>query len=166
MSTCATRIYTQKHQSLLPMWNAANEIRRELFHFAKQQRQEMDFGLVGDPNTGELGVCQTMVSTSKLGFVQVSFPRADFVIEVYHHTLLLTFRPFLVLRAKLRHDIASGEHPAIGTPNLPPWLDTACEQCLDAARHSVGFLSGACEQNVLCRVGFPLLLHAFVKALV
>ncbi len=65
MSKCATRIYKQHHESLLPVWNAANEIRRELHRLVEQQRKDLNFGLVGDPSTGELGVCQTMVSTSK-----------------------------------------------------------------------------------------------------
>ena len=65
MSKCATRIYNQNHKSLLPLWNAGNEIRRELLQFAEQQRKDMHFGLVGDPNTGELGVCQTIISTSE-----------------------------------------------------------------------------------------------------
>ncbi|KAF5607360.1 uncharacterized protein FSUBG_5259 [Fusarium subglutinans] len=114
------------------IWNAAIEIRRELHQFAEQQLKDMKFGLVGDPSTGELGVCQAMVST------------------MYHHTLLLTFRPFLILRAKLNHDRAA----ATSAENLqmpPPWLDSACEYCLEAARNSVGFLTGSCATNILCR---------------
>ncbi|EMT68155.1 hypothetical protein FOC4_g10012565 [Fusarium odoratissimum] len=116
----------------LSLWNAAIEIRRELHQFAEQQLKDMKFGLVGDPSTGELGVCQAMVST------------------MYHHTLLLTFRPFLILRAKLNHDRAA----ATSAENLqmpPPWLDSACEYCLEAARNSVGFLTGSCATNILCQ---------------
>ena len=54
---------------------------------------------------------------------------------MYHHTLLLTFAPCLILRAKLRQETA--------TPN---------EYALDAARRLVGYLARACEQNILCRV--------------
>ncbi|EYB33001.1 hypothetical protein FGRA07_06255 [Fusarium graminearum] len=132
MDKCVKRIYSPRHDSLLPVWNAAVEIRRELHQFAEQQLKDMKFGLVGDPSTGELGVCQAMVST------------------MYHHTLLLTFRPFLILRAKLNHDRAS----ATSADNLqlpPPWLDSACEYCLEAARNSVGFLTGSCATNILCR---------------
>ncbi|RFN51479.1 hypothetical protein FIE12Z_4215 [Fusarium flagelliforme] len=132
MDKCVKRIYSPRHDSLLPVWNAALEIRRELHQFAEQQLKDMKFGLIGDPSTGELGVCQAMVST------------------MYHHTLLLTFRPFLILRAKLNHDRAS----ATSADNLqppPPWLDSACEYCLEAARNSVGFLTGSCATNILCR---------------
>ncbi|KAJ4291298.1 hypothetical protein N0V88_006302 [Collariella sp. IMI 366227] len=55
MSKCATLIYKQRHKSLAPVWNAANEIRRELLQFAEQQRKDLNFGLIGDPSTGELG---------------------------------------------------------------------------------------------------------------
>jgi hypothetical protein len=65
MSKCVTRIYKQRHQSLAPIWDAANEIRRELQRFAEQQRSDLNFGLVGDPSTGEHGLCQTIISTSK-----------------------------------------------------------------------------------------------------
>lgn len=65
MDKCVKRIYSPRHDSLLPVWNAALEIRRELHQFAEQQLKDMKFGLIGDPSTGELGVCQAMVSTSK-----------------------------------------------------------------------------------------------------
>ncbi|CAI4214020.1 unnamed protein product [Parascedosporium putredinis] len=91
MAKCASKIYDDHHQSVLPLWHAANEIRRELHDYAEQQQQDMNFGLVGDASSGELG------------------------------------------------------------PSPPPWLDTAAEYCLDAARHSIGFLTGACEQNALCQ---------------
>jgi len=69
MSKCSSKIYDDQHHSILPLWHAANEIRRELHEFAEQQRKDMNFGLVGDPNTGELGVCQTIISTSKCPFL-------------------------------------------------------------------------------------------------
>lgn len=65
MSKCVSLIYSPRHDSLLPVWNAAIEIRRELHRFAEKQSKDMKFGLVGDASTGELGVCQAMVSTSK-----------------------------------------------------------------------------------------------------
>jgi hypothetical protein len=61
---------------------------------------------------------------------------------VYHHTLLLTFRPFLILRAKLKQESSSS--------GPPPWLDTACEYCLEAARNMISFLAGACATNPFC----------------
>lgn len=61
---------------------------------------------------------------------------------MYHHTLLLTFRPFLILRAKLKQESSSS--------GPPPWLDTACEYCLEAARNMISFLAGACATNPFC----------------
>lgn len=65
MSKCLNRIYTSRHDSLLPVWHAANEIRQELHDFAEKQIKDMNFGLIGDPSSGEVGVCQAMVSTSE-----------------------------------------------------------------------------------------------------
>ncbi|KAF4974995.1 hypothetical protein FZEAL_8179 [Fusarium zealandicum] len=131
MDTCVKRIYSPRHESLLPVWNAAIEIRRELHQFAEQQLKDMKFGLVGDLSTGELGVCQAMVST------------------MYHHTLLLTFRPFLILRAKLNQENSASDNTSaesLHTP--PPWLDSACScatniLCNDIKYHGF-FIEGAC----------------------
>ncbi|KAL1901803.1 hypothetical protein Sste5346_001506 [Sporothrix stenoceras] len=131
MSKSAACIYRRHHDSLLPLWTAANEIRRELRAFAEQQREDFNFGVIDDPTAGELGVCQTIVST------------------LYHHTLILTFRPFLVMRATMRQEDSEGAGQPHPPP--PPWLDTACEYCLDAARHSIAFLIRAFEKNEMCR---------------
>jgi hypothetical protein len=158
MSKCATRIYKQHHQSLAPIWEAANEILRELQRFAEQQRCDLNFGLVGNPGTGEGGLCQ--IKCQPVRHIAAHYLAAGVIKAnngpgaVYHHTLILTFRPFLVLRAKLRHEDFSTESTS-NLPSPPPWLDTACEYCLDATRHSLSFLEGACEQNVLCRVSIP-----------
>ncbi|KAF7561008.1 hypothetical protein G7046_g3144 [Stylonectria norvegica] len=128
MCKVVNRIYSSRHESLLPVWNAATEIRRELQKFA--EKQDMSFTLAGDLSTEELGVCRAIIST------------------MYHQTLLLTFRPFLVLRAKLRQDNSSGTN-TLHQP--PPWLDSACQYCLDAAKNIIAFLTGACKDNVLCQ---------------
>ncbi|CAK7271941.1 hypothetical protein SEPCBS119000_004864 [Sporothrix epigloea] len=132
MSKSAKAIYRKHHDSLLPLWIAANEIRLELRTVAVQLREDFNFGVRDDPNTGELGMCQAIVST------------------LYHHTLILTFRPFLILRATLRQkDIKEGTDRA--RPPPPPWLDTAAEYCIDAARHSIAFLIRAFEKDEICR---------------
>ena len=69
---------------------------------------------------------------------------------MYHHTLLLTYAPCLILRAKLRQEAATQDA-------LPPWLNTGSEYALDAARRLVGYLARACEQNILCRVSLAIL---------
>lgn len=65
MSKCVQLIYSPRHDSLLPVWKAAMEIRGELHRFAEKQSKDMKFGVVGGLSTGEHGVCQAMVSTSK-----------------------------------------------------------------------------------------------------
>lgn len=144
MTMCASRIYGQDHETLLPIWAAANDIQRDLLAFAEQQRRDMGFDLVGDLKTGEKGVWQTIISTSKrLSYLRIMGPADD---TVYHHTLILTFRPFVVLRAKLKHGGTAEPE------SIPQWLDTACEYGLEAARQTISFLARAYEQNLLCRV--------------
>lgn len=65
MVKCASRIFGPRHESLLPVWNAAVEIRRDLIAFADQQHRDMDMNLVGDAKPGEQGVWQVMISTSE-----------------------------------------------------------------------------------------------------
>ncbi|KAL7959341.1 hypothetical protein V8C34DRAFT_313481 [Trichoderma compactum] len=132
VSHCADRIYNRTYESLVHMWDAVNEIRGELREFADEQRKEI--GLEPDrvSCTGELGFCLTTISA------------------MYHHTHLLLFRPFLILRAKL--DLVP---PTIRTPTLNKldrlaWLNGACENCLDTAQKCIRtvymefFLEGAC----------------------
>lgn len=64
-SDCMTRIYGTRHDTVLPVWNAAVSIRSSLHRFAKDQLRDMDFGLEGHVGTGEVGVCQALVSTCK-----------------------------------------------------------------------------------------------------
>ena len=72
MAKCASRIFGPRHESLLPLWNAADEVRRDLIAFADQQQRDMDMNLVGDPKPGELGVWQVMISTSKCSISPIS----------------------------------------------------------------------------------------------
>lgn len=73
--------------------------------------------------------------------------------------MLLTFRPFLVFRAKWRQDNIIKQNEAQSTGHIkteqtttPPWLDEACECCLEAARCMIRNLSEACEVNNRVRV--------------
>jgi hypothetical protein len=76
---------------------------------------------------------------------------------VYHHTLHLTFRPFLILRAKLRQDNFFEASDGTGArPGPPVWFDQACNYCIEAARSAITFLEQCCRENVLCKVFFAL----------
>uniref|UniRef100_A0A0B7JNW7 Zn(2)-C6 fungal-type domain-containing protein n=1 Tax=Bionectria ochroleuca TaxID=29856 RepID=A0A0B7JNW7_BIOOC len=136
MAKCTNQIYTPRHDSLMPMWNAANEIREQLHRFAECQPRDMGFELVGHTKPGEEGFCQTLLSST------------------YHQTLLLTFRPFLILRGKLRRQ---GKSPgtlrsAEKRPAAPPpWFDKACQICLDTAKSTINNMANALHTNELCK---------------
>ncbi|KAL1981394.1 hypothetical protein VTN96DRAFT_2696 [Rasamsonia emersonii] len=138
MCKSAQNIYGQRHESLLPMWKAAKEIRRALKVFSQRLCDVMNFWLESSPQAGELGVCQTVL------------------LLLYHNLLLLTFRPFLVFRARWRRERSSTAKN--GEQETPPWLDEACEYCLEAARCTIRYLSEAYEVNKLVR---EIKYHAF-----
>lgn len=62
------------------------------------------------------------------------------------------FRPFLVLRGKLRSPA-----PQVGAESCDKlreltWLDTACEYCLEPARQIIKYINKSSEINDLCKV--------------
>jgi hypothetical protein len=161
MAKCTNQIYTPRHDSLMPMWNAANEIREQLHRFAECQPRDMGFELVGHTKPGEEGFCQTLLSSSEFNQpVSCVFDCSPVMLTctAYHQTLLLTFRPFLILRGKLRRQ---GKSP--GTPRSaekrpaapPPWFDKACQICLDTAKSTINNMANALHTNELCKVSFP-----------
>ncbi|KAF4121283.1 Fungal trans [Geosmithia morbida] len=129
ISMCVQGIYAPRHSSLLPVWTSANEIRQELLQFAEKEPRKVGVKMTGSVQPGHLGFSQALLSS------------------FYHHTLQLTFRPFLILRAKMRKQGGPGR--PVYTP--PVWLDKACDYCLEAAKDLMSFLVGACRDNVLCR---------------
>lgn len=64
ISKCAARIYNQRHESLLHMWNAATELRHELQAYVEQQLYEVHLDIQGEPGTGECGFCKTIMASS------------------------------------------------------------------------------------------------------
>ncbi|PTB66018.1 hypothetical protein BBK36DRAFT_1135629, partial [Trichoderma citrinoviride] len=134
MSKCAARIYNQHHESLLHMWNAATELRHELQAYAEEQLLDIHIDVQGEPGAGECGFCKTII------------------VSMYNHVQLLMFRPFLVLRGKLR-----APAPQVGAESCDKlreltWLDTACEYCLEPARQIIKYINKSCEINDLCKV--------------
>ncbi|KAL6701283.1 hypothetical protein J3F84DRAFT_399074 [Trichoderma pleuroticola] len=133
VSKCAARIYNQHHESLLHMWNAATELRHELQAYAEEQLFDVHLDIQGEPGTGECGFCKTIIAS------------------MYHHVQLLMFRPFLVLRGKLRTPA-----PQVGAESSDKlreltWLDTACEYCVEPARQIIKYINKSCEINHLCK---------------
>lgn len=78
---------------------------------------------------------------------------------VYYHTLLLTFRPFLIFRGHWRRDKeAALQESTIGSTKcpteIPPWLNEACNHALRAARKTIQHLCEASRANHLVKVLF------------
>ncbi|KAH8695045.1 hypothetical protein BGW36DRAFT_428937 [Talaromyces proteolyticus] len=139
MAKSARNIYGQRHDSLLPMWKNAKEIRKDLQAFARRVRGVLNFGLEASPKPGEVGVCQTIL------------------LLLYHHVTLLTFRPFLIFRARWQKDKPAKNHEDSQTDandseqNTPSWLHEACESCLESARCIIRYLSDAYQVNIRVR---------------
>ncbi|OKL62798.1 hypothetical protein UA08_01461 [Talaromyces atroroseus] len=133
MARSARSMYGKNHESLLLVWKNAREIRKDLQSFARRVRGVLNFGFDASPKPGEVGVCQIIL------------------LLLYHNLMLLTFRPFLVFRARWRRDnIMKSDEATLSTglkSTTPSWLDEACECCLEAARCIIRNLSEACEIN-------------------
>ncbi|KAH6608907.1 hypothetical protein Trco_002253 [Trichoderma cornu-damae] len=133
VSKCAARIYNQHHESLLHMWKAATELRHELQAYAEEQLFDVDLDIQGEPAAGECGFCKTIIAS------------------MYHHVQLLMFRPFLVLRGKLRAPAPQAGAESSDKLRELTWLDTACEYCLEPARRTIKYMNQTCEINHLCK---------------
>lgn len=72
--------------------------------------------------------------------------------SVYYHAQLLMFRPFLVLRGKLRSPAPQAGAESSDKLRELTWLDTACEYCLEPARQIIKYINKSCEINPLCKV--------------
>ncbi|KAL1993761.1 hypothetical protein VTN49DRAFT_2430 [Thermomyces lanuginosus] len=130
INKAAQNIYGKRHDSLLPMWKCAREIRSDLQTFARRIAGVMKFGLDSSAKSGEVGICQCILMT------------------LYHYILLLTFRPFLVFRARWRQELK--REPG-SEQTAPSWLEEACRYCLDAAHSLVRYLYEAYQVNDLTK---------------
>lgn len=72
------------------------------------------------------------------------------IVAVYYHTLLLTFRPFLIFRGRLQKK--KSEESDKGPIKIPPWLNEACSYALAAAKKTIHQLSEASRANGLVKV--------------
>ncbi|KAJ5640250.1 uncharacterized protein N7484_008112 [Penicillium longicatenatum] len=136
ISRSTDEIYGQNHESLLHMWRVARSINNDLRGHEEFARQ-MGFGLDASIQTGSMGIRQTIFTT------------------LYYHTLLLTFRPFLIFRGHLLRQKKVAASQAIGSSNrakeIPSWLNEACQHTLTAARKTIHHLSEASRVNDLVR---------------
>ncbi|KAJ5949762.1 hypothetical protein N7454_001346, partial [Penicillium verhagenii] len=133
ISRSTDEIYGQNHESLLHMWRVARSIHNDLRGHEEFVRQTLGFGLDTPIQTGSTGIRQTVFTT------------------LYYHTMLLTFRPFLIFRGHLlrerklsaRQASVSSNHPK----EIPSWLNEACNHALGAAQKTIHHLSEASRVN-------------------
>ncbi|KAL3482174.1 C6 zinc finger domain protein [Aspergillus californicus] len=130
ISRSTNGIYGEQHGSPLDIWRAACSIAEDLRSLAVNLKDRVGFELDSSIQTGSLGVRQTIYT------------------NLYYHTLLLTFRPFLVFRGRLQRDMNIQTHPSNSfTANhrvaMPSWLNQACSQALIAAQKTIHHLCQA-----------------------
>ncbi|KAL1954300.1 hypothetical protein VTO42DRAFT_1442 [Malbranchea cinnamomea] len=136
ISSTASRIYGNNHQSLLSVWKAADQTYKELRNFSRKHLGIYHLSTYIPPKEGEQGFKEAAL------------------MDLYCHTVLLTFRPFLVFRVKflVRDSSETGKvTPRCYTQEAQKWLDAACEHALEAARYIIRYVTEACELNELVR---------------
>ncbi|PYI31219.1 C6 zinc finger domain protein [Aspergillus indologenus CBS 114.80] len=131
----ASEMYGRRHESLLQMWKIARSIIDELRGFDGLMRQALGFGLDKCAQPGSLGVRQIIATT------------------LYYHTILLTFRPFLIFRGRWHQDMKRSSCVASTkrATEIPSWLNEACTQALSAACRTIHHLCEASACNELVR---------------
>ncbi|OQE43319.1 hypothetical protein PENCOP_c003G02806 [Penicillium coprophilum] len=134
MSRSAKSIYLNTHDSFLPVRDAAAAICRDLAEFQSLMQHNLGVSVDSDPLSQEKGVCQTILTS------------------LYSHTLLLTYRPFIILRAKLRKLVVescnrNGKSFQGERSRMPTWLNEACDIAIAAARDAIHHISRASVIN-------------------
>ncbi|KAL4799194.1 fungal-specific transcription factor domain-containing protein [Aspergillus venezuelensis] len=138
----ADELYGRHHESLVPMWRIAKSIWDDLRTFDTRMQRALGFGLDKRPQLGSVGVQQTMF------------------ITLYYHTILLTFRPFLIFRGRWNQDpkTTQGSNKDSTKREIPSWLNEACSYALSAACRTIYFLCESYTANELVR---GIRYHAF-----
>ncbi|KAJ5960768.1 uncharacterized protein N7479_007918 [Penicillium vulpinum] len=139
-------IYGQRHESLLHMWRVARSIADEIRGLEAHMQQALGFGLDASTQIGSLGVRQIIFLT------------------LYNHTLLLTFRPFLIFRGhwQRRERNMSINHSSASVKNrpreTPSWLNEACNHATSAAQKT---LHSLCEGSRVNDLVLELRYHGY-----
>ncbi|GFF47989.1 uncharacterized transcriptional regulatory protein C417.09c [Aspergillus udagawae] len=144
MARSANEIYGRPHDSLLQMWKLAKSIAEDLRCYDEKMKLALGFGLDKCPQPGEVGVRQAIL------------------ITLYYHTILLTFRPFLIFRGRWRRDIKnSSSETGLNTKRpteMPAWLNDACDHAVHAACKTLHHL---CEAAIVNEFVRELRYHGF-----
>ncbi|KAL4998364.1 fungal-specific transcription factor domain-containing protein [Aspergillus recurvatus] len=133
MCRSADELYGRHHESLLQMWRIAKSIWDDLRAFDSKMQRALGFGLDKRPQPGSVGVQQTMC------------------ITLYYHTILLTFRPFLIFRGRWNQDKTQASEGVKTKREIPDWLNQACGYALSAACRTIHFLCESYTANELVR---------------
>ncbi|KAL4804141.1 fungal-specific transcription factor domain-containing protein [Aspergillus unguis] len=142
MCRSADELYGRPHESLLQMWRIAKSIWEDLRSFDVEKMQPaLGFGLDKRPQPGAVGVQQAMC------------------ITLYYHTILLSFRPFLIFRGRWNQgttptttqgEVKTATHSTTKR-EIPPWLNEACGIALSGACRTIHFLCESFSANPLVR---------------
>ncbi|KAL4815036.1 hypothetical protein BDW67DRAFT_191714 [Aspergillus spinulosporus] len=133
MCRSADELYGRHHESLLQMWRIAKSIWDDLRVFDSKMQRALGFGLDKRPQPGSVGVQQTMC------------------ITLYYHTILLTFRPFLIFRGRWNQNRTQASEEVKTKREIPDWLNQACGYALSAACRTIHFLCESYTANELVR---------------
>ncbi|KAF2144314.1 uncharacterized protein K452DRAFT_246627 [Aplosporella prunicola CBS 121167] len=112
---------------------ACHRIRQRLRSFAHAVKDDLHITIGGTLERGEKLVMQTVLS------------------YLYFNTLLLTFRPFLLLYVELKKQgklVSEGHSHSDPTKKSPPWLLEACEYTAEAARSIVSLSEGVFSMEI------------------
>ncbi|KZN91513.1 Thiamine repressible genes regulatory protein [Penicillium chrysogenum] len=144
-SRSVNEIYGQRHESLLHMWRVARSIADDIRGHEPHVRQALGVGLDDHIQAGSLGVRQIIF------------------ITLYYHTLLLTFRPFVIFRGHWQRErnIAPNQSSANVTNRpreTPSWLNEACNHAITAAQKTLHHL---CEASRVNNLVLELRYHGF-----
>ncbi|KAE8344812.1 hypothetical protein BDV24DRAFT_160115 [Aspergillus arachidicola] len=130
----ADEMFGHHHDSLLQMWRLARSITDDYRPYEMQMQQAIGVTLDTCPQQGSLGVQQTILTT------------------IYYHTVLLTFRPFLIFRGRWQQDMKGpSQHGSNRPTEAPAWLNEACNKALGASCRTIQFLSEAAVANEFVR---------------
>ncbi|KAJ5452561.1 hypothetical protein N7445_000744 [Penicillium cf. griseofulvum] len=129
-------IYGQRYESLLHMWRVARSIASDIRGLEAHLKQVLGHGLDDSIQPGSLGVRQIIF------------------ITLYNHTLLLTFRPFLIFRGHWQRErsmtLNQSSANATNRPReTPSWLNEACNLAINAAQKTLRHLCQASSVNDL-----------------
>ncbi|KAI1846645.1 hypothetical protein JX265_009052 [Neoarthrinium moseri] len=117
-------IYGRRYDSLGQLYVAAEKIHGRLREFAEQ------YG-IGPASLGSRQKFPDGVSLHQLH-------------NVYYHSIILTYRPFLIAESALQQGNGHQESEAM-------WLRQACRHATDAAQDSMVYTSSAFRKNEICR---------------